>query len=69
MGCPDGEQESVLVGYVESVQAPEGIVPSLVRLQRVDHVRRGLADTLCYSRRFGFVILRRPADGELLRGL
>lgn len=64
VGCPDGEQESVLIRNVETVQTPEGVVPSLVRLQRGDHVFRGVADALCYSRRFGFVILPGPPNRE-----
>jgi hypothetical protein len=58
----DGEQQAVLVHDVQSVQTPEAIVPSLVRLERVEDVQRRFAGSLCISRSAGFVLGLRAPD-------
>jgi len=48
----------------EVVQTPEGVVPSLVRLEAVDHFYGTRMHSLYYSRRLGFVFGRTLAKRE-----
>src|SRR5262249_51806392 len=62
---PDNEQEAVFVEVVKFVEFPERVVPSLVRLDRVNDSYRLRRDSLYFSARIaGFVIGSRFADGK-----
>jgi hypothetical protein len=63
---PDGEQEPVLIDYVQLVELPERFIPSLVRFERVDDRPRRARDPLFYSAEGGFKSARAFADRELI---
>jgi len=61
----DCHQQAVLIHNVEAVQLPEGVVPSLVWLDRVDRVDRVLPHALDLSQLSGFVFLGGIEDREI----
>src|ERR1035441_7847039 len=60
-----GNEQVMFVNDVESVKTPEGVVSSKVRLQSVYPLFKRLGDSLCLSRRLGFVRLWASADREI----
>ena len=64
---PDSYQNSMLVDIVESVESPEGVIPSLVWLAGLDCLYRCLRHSLYFSGRFGFVFRGIIADREISR--
>lgn len=61
----NGEQQAVLVGVVQFLELPEEIVPSLVRIRRVDGLKGLLPDAMYFSPLVGFVLTSRLEDGVL----
>lgn len=64
VGGPDDIQDPVLVVRVETVQTPEGVVPSLVRLGRLNSCLGLGTDSLYASRQSGLKRLRASGDRE-----
>lgn len=71
VGGADDVEDPVLVVRVESVQTPEGVVPSLVRLGCSDCCLGLGADSLCASKSSGLKLLRasRNREHRLVGGL
>ena len=55
----------MLVNNVESVEFPQTVIPSCVRIETVYPVFDVLGDSFCFSRRVGFVSLSTLADREV----
>ena len=64
VGSPCNEQEVVLVDVVQAMNLPKEVIPTRIRLGRVDEVYRRLAYSLYFSRRVGLVILGTLIDRE-----
>jgi hypothetical protein len=60
----DYEEKSVLVKIIEGMQHEQIIVPSVIRLERVDHLFSLWSDSLYISSRKGFVCLGTLIDRE-----
>src|ERR1035441_5771840 len=54
----DGQNETVLIGIVESAEQPERFIPALVRLERINSLYRFPSRTLYASSLSGFITLR-----------
>jgi hypothetical protein len=66
----EGDQQPMLVNNVQSVQPPEGIIPSLVRFEDFNQIERRLAGTLQFSNKFGlksFPVLENGESGRIIR--
>lgn len=62
--CHHGQQP-MFVNIVEFVEAPEIVVPTLIRLERINDAYGARAHSLYLSRRIGFVFGSTLADGEV----
>jgi hypothetical protein len=61
----DNEQESVLVEIVKFVEFPEAIVPTLVRVERINEIYGSRAHSLYFGANTGFVFGRSLVNGEI----
>lgn len=60
-----GYQEAVFFNIVKSVETPEKVIPTLVRLERVDGIECLLPRSLYFSVLFGFIFRGVIRDGEV----
>lgn len=64
----DGKQKTMLVNNVKTMEFPQRTIPSLVRFEEADRLRRLTAHSLYFSSKRGFIFLGcgfLGADGEL----
>jgi len=76
-GRDGGEQESMFVSIVETVETPQRFIPTVIRFERVDGIFDILPQSLYFSSELGRCVLlgtlanreaRDPADGRPIIG-